>query len=65
MKTDKTNDIKHSCIMEEYINKLETRIKELENKNCKYEILKIMLTPKMFLAACLGLSFLIQVCGGG
>ena len=49
---------KHECVNEE-------RLKELESKQSKYEIIKIILTPKMVIAICLGASFLIQMLRGG
>ena len=43
----------------------ENRIKDLENKIPKYEMLKIIMTPKMIIAICIGLSFLVQMVRGG
>lgn len=47
----------HQCIHE-------LRFKQLEEKNHKLEILKTILTPKMFFSICLGLSVLIQTLKG-
>ena len=58
MENNKPKDIKHSCIMED-------RIKKIEENNFKLEIIKVLLTPKMVLAITLATSFLIQVCKGG
>ena len=58
MENNKPKDIKHSCIMED-------RVSKIEEMNFKLEVLKILLTPKMVLAVTLAASFLIQVCKGG
>lgn len=43
---------------------LKDRISELESKNFKLEIVRIVMTPKMFLAICLGMSFIFQMLKG-
>ena len=52
-----TENNKHTCINEE-------RLKELELKNYKLEILKVVITPKMIIALSLGISFILQIVKG-
>ena len=47
----------HSCINE-------LRLNKLEQKDYKMEILKTVLTPKMFFSICLGLSMLLNAFKG-
>lgn len=51
------NDELKTCIMEK-------RVEKLESERYSYEVLKVILTPKMVIAISLGISFIIQVLKG-